>query len=197
MAENKRRNPKQGRARATVDAILEASLQILETEGEARLTTNHIAEKAGVSIGTLYQYFSDRNDILAELGQRQAETMRNEIAGIVAAAPEQGAIRAIIRTLMQTGETSPTTRALVTDALFRTRGEGVLGTHHLAFMDSVSGQTDLTASLSTEAAFILTHAPISLLRAAAAEPELGLDSDRLEDELVRLMESYLAALSAR
>jgi AcrR family transcriptional regulator len=197
MSQNKRRNPKQSRARATVDAILEASLQILETEGEARLTTNHIAEKAGVSIGTLYQYFSDRSDILAELGQRQAETMRHEIASIVAEAPEQGAMRAVIRALMQSGEVSAATRALVTDALFRTRGEGVLGAHHLAFMDSINGQTSRTISLSAEAAFILTHAPISLLRAAAAEPELGLDGDRLEDELVHLMESYLAALGER
>ena len=41
-----------------------------------------------------------------------------------------------------------------------------------------------------------THAPVSLLRAAAAEPGLGLDPQALEDELVRLLEAYLAALPA-
>ena len=63
MTEKKRRNPKQARAQATVDAILEATFHILETDGLAQLTTNGIAERAGVSIGTLYQYFSDRDEI--------------------------------------------------------------------------------------------------------------------------------------
>jgi len=51
--------------------------------------------------------------------------------------------------------------------------------------------------LTPESAFVLTHAAIGLLRAASAEPELGLDPAALEDELVRLMESYLAALVAK
>ncbi len=55
MTENKRRIPKQGRARASYEAILEATFQILEQDGEKKLTTNLIAERAGVSIGTLYQ----------------------------------------------------------------------------------------------------------------------------------------------
>jgi len=65
VTEKKRRNPKQARAQATVGAVLEAAFQILEEDGEARLTTNLIAERAGVSIGTLYQYFEDREAILA------------------------------------------------------------------------------------------------------------------------------------
>lgn len=62
-----RRHPSQSRAEMTLQSIRQASLQILEREGHARLTTNHIAEVAGVSIGTLYQYYSDKQAIAADL----------------------------------------------------------------------------------------------------------------------------------
>jgi Transcriptional regulator len=194
MSENKRRNPKQGRAQATFNAILEATLQILEAEGEARLTTNHIAERAGVSIGTLYQYFSDRDEILAELGHREAESVRNRISEIVSKNAEQADIRAIVRALMEGGKGKPQTRMILSETLIKVRGESVLGEHHLAFLKSVSDLPGKQRALTNEQAFILTQAAISLLRAAAAQPALGLDRKKLEDELVRLMESYLGAL---
>lgn len=197
VTEKDRRNPKQGRAKATVEAILEATFQVLETEGPAALTTNHIAARAGVSIGTLYQYFSDREDILAELGQREATRIRERIAEILTRAPERGTVRAIVQALMSLPRGTPATRVALSDALFARKGEGVLSAHHLTFLDSISGRTDFDFALGRESAFVLTHAAICLLRAAAAEPELALDMEVLEDELVLLMESYLAALSSR
>jgi len=59
-----RRMPRQARAKATVAAILEAAVQILDQRGADALTTNSVAERAGVSIGTLYQYFPDKHAIL-------------------------------------------------------------------------------------------------------------------------------------
>ena len=56
MPEIKRKNPTQARAQQTVGTILDAAAQILQTEGEAHFNTNRVAEKAGFSIGTLYQY---------------------------------------------------------------------------------------------------------------------------------------------
>ncbi|MBV9949075.1 MAG: helix-turn-helix transcriptional regulator, partial [Myxococcales bacterium] len=63
----RRKRPKQARAQATVSAILEATIQVLEREGLEAATTTRIAEAAGVSIGTLYQYFSHRDAILDAL----------------------------------------------------------------------------------------------------------------------------------
>lgn len=63
----RRRNPTQVRAQATIRAIREACLRILEQEGPQRLNTNRIAELAGVSIGTLYQYFADKHAIAADI----------------------------------------------------------------------------------------------------------------------------------
>jgi AcrR family transcriptional regulator len=54
------REPRQERARATVEAILEAAARILDRQGWGRFTTNAVAEVAGVSIGSLYQYFPNK-----------------------------------------------------------------------------------------------------------------------------------------
>jgi AcrR family transcriptional regulator len=197
MTRKTRRNPKQARAQATVDAILAATFELLESEGEARLTTNRIAERAGVSIGTLYQYFKNRDAILTAMGERQAEALRQKVTEIVLAAPEQDGIRTIIQALMGGIEGSPETRIVLMDALFRTHGESFMLQHHSAFVDSIRERSDLDFVLGRETAFVLTHAVVCLLRAAAYEPELELDLKALEDELVLLIESYLAGLAAR
>jgi AcrR family transcriptional regulator len=67
-----RRKPRQARARATCEAILEAASQILERDGAAGFNTNAVAERAGVSIGTLYQYFPDKTAILLAAAQRES-----------------------------------------------------------------------------------------------------------------------------
>ena len=59
----KRRTPKQQRSESTVTCILEAAAQVLLCEGYARSTTNRIAERAGISVGSLYQYFDDKDAI--------------------------------------------------------------------------------------------------------------------------------------
>lgn len=66
-ASSLRRQPSQSRAVATLKAIREACLIILEQEGLKQLTTNRIAEVAGVSIGSLYQYYADKHAIAADI----------------------------------------------------------------------------------------------------------------------------------
>jgi AcrR family transcriptional regulator len=59
-----RKSPVQARSAATVDAILEATIQVLLELGKERLTTTKVALRAGVSIGTLYQYFPNKRSLL-------------------------------------------------------------------------------------------------------------------------------------
>ena len=196
MTEKPRRIPRQARATTTVDAILTAALQLLEAGGVEQLTTNHVAERAGVSIGTVYQYFADKQAILSALAQRRAAAVRDGIAAMLIERPDLGTVRPIVRALMTGFEGSPATRQALLDALFHRGGEGVLQQHHEAFLASIAGKARLDVALAPESAFVLTHAAISLLRAASAEPELGLDPTALENELVRLMEAYIGALVA-
>jgi AcrR family transcriptional regulator len=69
-ARNARRTPRQDRSRETVEAIVEAAAQVFERHGYAAGTTNRIAQRAGVSIGTLYQYFPNKDALVAELARR-------------------------------------------------------------------------------------------------------------------------------
>jgi AcrR family transcriptional regulator len=68
-----RRQPKQLRARQTVEAVLDGVARILKREGVDAVTTNRIAEVAGVSIGSVYQYFPDKRAIFIALHQRHLE----------------------------------------------------------------------------------------------------------------------------
>lgn len=65
-----RKKPVQRRSKEMYDAILEAAAHILSAKGYAATTTNHIAELAGISIGSLYQYFPNKEAIAVELLQR-------------------------------------------------------------------------------------------------------------------------------
>src|SRR5712664_4973758 len=80
VIEIKRRIPRQARAGETVSLILEATAQILEAGGLPAFTTNAVAERAGVSIGTLYQYFADKNAILLALAQQEMKRALGDVA---------------------------------------------------------------------------------------------------------------------
>lgn len=196
MSDKSRRTPRQARAEGTVDAILDAAFQHLEADGVEKLTTNHVAQRAGVSIGTVYQYFASKQDILAALAQRRAGAVRDAIAETIIRKPDVSSVRSIVQALMHGFEGSPTTRQALLDAMFLRGGDSVLARHHEAFLAAIAGRARLQLELTSESAFVLTHTAVSLLRAAAAEQELALDLGRLEDELVRLMEAYIGALVA-
>lgn len=77
-----RRQPTQSRAEATLRAIREACLEILDREGLKKLTTNHIAQVAGVSIGSLYQYYTDKHAIAADICNEMLMVEINEVPRI-------------------------------------------------------------------------------------------------------------------
>ena len=74
-----RREPKQQRSRQTVEAVLEAVQRVLKRHGAEAITTNRIAEAAGVSIGSLYQYFPDKQAIFTALYDRHVDEVRHLI----------------------------------------------------------------------------------------------------------------------
>src|SRR6218665_150213 len=67
---NPRKMPRQARSAATVDAIHEATIQVLLTGGLSRLTTTRVAERAGVSVGTMYQYFPQKQALIYAVVQQ-------------------------------------------------------------------------------------------------------------------------------
>lgn len=74
-----RKQPVQPRAMATVEAILSAAAGILEKDGPTRLTTNAVAAQAGVSIGSLYQYFPNKQALTAALIERSSGSLEKSV----------------------------------------------------------------------------------------------------------------------
>jgi AcrR family transcriptional regulator len=74
-----RKSPVQARSAASVDAILEATIQVLLSAGKERLTTTNVALRAGVSVGTLYQYFPNKSALLQAILKRHLAEVADAI----------------------------------------------------------------------------------------------------------------------
>jgi AcrR family transcriptional regulator len=74
-----RKTPVQARSEATVEAIFEATIQVLLEGGPDRLTTTRVAERAGVSVGTLYQYFPNKHSLLFSVAERHLNRVADAV----------------------------------------------------------------------------------------------------------------------
>ena len=74
-----RKTPVQARATVTVEAISEATIQVLLSQGAERLTTTRVADRAGVSVGTLYQYFPNKRSLLFAVLEDHLEEVTGEV----------------------------------------------------------------------------------------------------------------------
>ncbi len=181
-----RRRPKQARSAATRDAIFEAAAQILERDGEAGFTTRRIAERAGVSVGTIYQYFSTKPSILAEMARRENARVHRELSAQIAdgaVSPARLAIRAQIAVLKD----RPATRRAALKAILAEEGsEGIEREARRTgrLLPRIGDELD---------SFILSKAVNGVIRAAVLEGSPHLADARLEDALVRLVEGYASA----
>ena len=99
-----RKAPRQGRAQITYDAIVEAAAHIIATGGLAAFNTNAVAERAGVSIGSLYQYFPNKDALMVALihqqQTRQLDTIKDAV-GEVMGGDLETVVRALIRAAMR------------------------------------------------------------------------------------------------
>ena len=105
-----RRRPQQRRARYTVEAVLDAVVRILKRQGVTAVTTNRIAEVAGVSIGSVYQYFRDKRAIFTALHQRHVEAVDEVVKAKLlehAASPLDMLLRAMIEAMVEVHEKDP------------------------------------------------------------------------------------------
>ncbi len=92
-----RRQPRQERAAATVAAILEAAAVILESEGFDGYTTNAVAERAGASIGSLYQYFPNKTALTQALIAREDAALLDNLVKLLERADGIGLLRELIQ----------------------------------------------------------------------------------------------------
>lgn len=109
--ENKpRKLPKQKRAQERVEKILETSIQIIEDEGFEKLNTNYIAEKSGISVGSIYQYFPNKESIVSSLIEKHYEDrmrLLNERVFTLRKKSVEAVVEGLIRTLFESHRKHP------------------------------------------------------------------------------------------
>lgn len=196
--QNLRRTPTQDRAHLTIEVLLEATAQVLVEVGYARLSTNRVAKKAGVSVGTLYQYFADKDALLLALAQRVAERQVAVITAQLAHsadAPLQDAVRGLIQGLVEAKRVEPELSQALATELPRHLGQDHERSTLRRIIEVVSAalrRRPDTRPLNAEiAAFTLVHATSAVIQGALGErPELLAD-DALPDSLTELCLRYL------
>jgi AcrR family transcriptional regulator len=107
-----RRPPRQERSRATVEAILGAAVDVFAARGYARTSTNHIARRAGISVGSLYQYFPNKDAILTALLDLHLRAVEATIRDCLppfedAAVPLRTSFRGLLTRLLELHESNP------------------------------------------------------------------------------------------
>lgn len=194
-----RKLPQQDRSKVTVEAILIATARILTQEGYDRASTNRIAELAGVSIGSLYQYFPNKEALVAAL----VEQHTNEMVALVEAklqnlfnAPIEVALPELVKAAIEAHAVNPQLHKVLNEEVPRCgrlhqvanaeeQINAMLRVYLEQWRDRIQPQNlDLTV-------FILGRTVESLTHAAVIECPQLLSDGQLEQEITTLLLAYL------
>src|SRR3954463_14957587 len=105
-----RKHASQERSRATVAALVEATARILVDEGFDKASTNRIAEVAGVSVGSLYQYFPGKEALVVAVAERHDRDIMKVVSGVLAEVvplPVEDAIRRLVTVAIEAHRVDP------------------------------------------------------------------------------------------
>jgi AcrR family transcriptional regulator len=192
------RKPKQERARETVEAILVAATHILVRKGYTRTTTNEIAATAGVSVGSLYQYFPSKDAIAVELLRRNRERLSARIATRVAEMSEATVYRVVhmlVSTLLDDDEIDINLRRVLIERVVRTPArreaagfeEGVEG----VIASALRAYKDRTGIEDCElASFVLVRSVLAVVQSAVTDSPRH-NTPALANELTELVVRYI------
>lgn len=184
-----RKKPQQARSRATVDAILIAATYILERDGWSHFTTNRVAEKAGVNIASLYQYFPNKEALIEALRQLHIDETRR--AFVAASFEANDTLTSVVRAVIAAHRVSPTLHRRFVEELPRDMAGPSAEclndpTIHEVARRMVAHMPDPELSL-----FMMQTALHAVIHEAACYRLDMLTNPRFENEVVRLAETIL------
>jgi AcrR family transcriptional regulator len=194
-----RKRPRQARSRATVQAILAATARVLVRRGYDDLTTNGVAAAAGVSIGSLYQYFPNKLALVAGLIDHHLEAMNAIIVAElsrVAQVPFAQAVRCVVELTIRAHALEPELHRVLTEQVPRV---GKLAKVHEVDEICERMVASLLAARRTElaicdpdlSAFLLVSSIESIVHRAVVRYPERLRDPRLVDEATLLVTRYL------
>ncbi len=194
-----RKEARQRRSQATVDAILEAAARLFAGDGLERITTNQIAELAGVSVGSLYQYFPSKEAILGELIDRHAEQTMARLSSALddlTNGPISEALRTIVAILLEADTIDLNLHRVLLDKLpdagRAEQRQGEIRRVTLIVRQLLeSRRAELRVADLDVAAFVLVQALEAVTNAAVVELPERLRDPVLIDEITALGTRYL------
>jgi AcrR family transcriptional regulator len=192
-----RKSPRQPRARKTVDFILDAAAYILAERGFDGFTTNHIAERAGVNISSLYQYFPDKLAILEALQGRHiatADVGYEEGVERFRDQPLEEVVRTVSDRALEMHAANSAMQKLFLDTLPRRtrRTHEGFEADRLAKLAAILLPKSRASDNPDMMMFIARHAFTSVVHAAVCDRPEWLTDPAFRDELVALLTSFLA-----
>lgn len=183
----------------TVESIVDATARILVKDGYEGLSTNRVAELAGVSIGSLYQYFPSKESLVLAVAERHCDKMMATFEGAIesmadAAIPD--VVRSLIRLFMEAHAVEPKLHRALMEQVPLANRPRVLQDFERNVAAVVRGYIEVRASeiRPTDldmATFILVHAVEGLAHGALLERPEYLKSERYLDEVTELVVRYL------
>ncbi|MBR1132939.1 TetR family transcriptional regulator [Bradyrhizobium iriomotense] len=199
-----RKQPQQARSTELVAAILDAAVQVLAKEGAQRFTTARVAERAGVSVGSLYQYFPNKAAILFRLQSDEWRRTSDMLRGILAdgAKAPPARLRALVRAFIRSECEEAAIRTALSDAAplyrdapeaqdARAAGKGIVA----AFMrEALPRATDATRALAGE---LITTTLSEVGKRFSEAPRSETEIARYADGLADMFCAYLGELARR
>ena len=196
-----RRRPRQRRSIRTVEAILDAVTDVLVHDGVKAVTTNRIAEAAGLSIGSIYQYFPDKQAIFAALHQRHVEEVDRLVETTLlenASEPLEEMMGAILKAMINVHvDNSKLFTLLFNEVPHRTGGSHEFAVRvHGAFRLAVSSQLAGPRARRDldRIAFVLASLVESLSHSVVLRRPPILSINDAKEEALRAVRAYIRAI---
>ena len=197
-----RKQASQDRSRATVDALVEATARILVREGFDAASTNHISSKAGVSVGSLYQYFPSKEALVAAVIDRHHEQLMQVVRGALAelaSDPLETAVRKLVAAAIKAHAVDPELHRVLTEQIPRTGRLENIETfsreNYALFLAYLEGHRDEVRAVEPGlAAFVCVTSIEALTHTAVLRHPEVLSGEAMEgliDEATRLVVGYL------
>jgi AcrR family transcriptional regulator len=203
---NPRKEASQERSRATVDALVEATARILVREGFDKASTNRIAEVAGVSVGSLYQYFPSKEALVAAVIERHRQEIMQVVRGELAEAanqPMEQGVRTLVAVAVKAHRVDPKLHRVLAEQIPRVgrleKAETFNRENYALFRAYLESHRDEIRAADLElAAFICVTAIEAVTHNAVLHHKMVSDeaTGALIDETTRLVLGYLTGRRA-
>jgi AcrR family transcriptional regulator len=195
-----RKAPRQSRSQATVNAILDATARILVERGIAAASTNAVAERAGVSVGSLYQYFPNKDALIAALHARHGDEMMAVIQRALNQAMMDETLEDALAGLIEAAVEAHRVDADLHRVLEQYLGDETMEAHHAEYIDVMEGRVvamlarhrdRISAPDLKLAAFMMLNASHELIHAVVLQRPRGVSLKAATQDIVHMMKAYL------